>query len=1161
MPLILTALEKIGAYKEIEAALRSGQTPLYASGLPHTERAHFIAGLCRQRTVLAVCESEAAAKRLSDDINILSDENVSAVFPAKDTAFISSEAVSREYEYARIGALENYSRGNLRVMCASAESVMQKTLPPETLRENTLVLSQGGAFDVLKLAEKLAAMGYTRTERVENASQFSKRGDIFDIFPVSAEKPLRIEFWGDEIDTISTFDPESQRRIDTVKEITVPPAREVLFSSAAEQISRMEKLKKSVRGKNKELIEKNINRDIERIRDFGEGYILGNIDKYMPLAYETPATVLDYLESGAAVIFCEYKNIAAAARGVSAHFREDTAALFEAGELCRGIDNHLTDFEHFENAAEAFPFVIMDTFTGGGGRVLKKITAVNSGQTAAWGGEIRRLEEDLSGYKGRGFTVFVLAGSDKTLPIIRDDLLSDGFDAEILNENSEYRAGKVFLRTGALSGGFEYPNEKIALITQNRAHSSQKRVTKRAKKGEEIASLADIHPGDLVVHNTHGIGRFAGINKLELEGVTKDYITIQYQGADRLHVPVNQLDLVSRYIGPQEGDTVRLSKLGNDDWNKRKERVKKAVEDMAEELTELYAKRAKTPGFPFPPDDDFQNDFESRFPYAETDDQLQSAAEIKADMERAVPMDRLLCGDVGFGKTEVAFRAAFKCIESGKQCVILAPTTVLAWQHYQTALARFETFPFKIRLLSRFLKAKERTAVKADIANGKCDLIIGTHMLIQKGVKFTDLGLVIIDEEQRFGVAHKERFKKIFAGVDVLTLSATPIPRTLNMAMSGIRDMSVLEEAPIDRHPVQTYVTEYDEGMIAQAIEKELRRGGQVYYIHNRIESIARCAAKLRELLPDARIGIAHGKTDEDELSEIWRQLLDNEIDILVCTTLIETGVDVPNCNTLIIEDSDRFGLSQLYQLRGRVGRSARRAFAYFTFRRGKNLTEIATKRLEAIREFTQFGSGFRIALRDLEIRGAGSVLGASQHGHMESVGYDMYLQILSDVMAAGKGEAPRKKTECLVDLSIEAHIPESYIPALADRLDIYRKIAALRSEEDSLDLTDELIDRFGDPPKAIGGLITVSLVRNRASAIGIAEIAQRGALMYFYINEATPEQIAHCVAALKGRVTVNAAAQKPYISVKIMNEPPEILMKIVIDSLSADIESDTQSV
>jgi transcription-repair coupling factor (superfamily II helicase) len=1151
--LLLTALRFIPGFTEMLRALSGGDTPIYASGLSAIHRAHFIAGIVSQsdRAVLAVTDSEAAARRLSDDINAMCGENVSALFPAKETAYIASEAVSREYEFARIGALSNVLNGHLRVVCASVESVMGKTLPPEKLRENTLLLTAGGAFDVLKLSEKLVSMGYVNTERVENASQFSRRGDILDIFPVSLATPVRIEFWGDEIDTISTFDAETQRRIDTVKCIEIPPAREVLFDSPREQIRRMETLAKNNHSKNRELIAKNIDRDIARLRDFGDGYILGNIDKYLPLAYENPSNILDFLPPETAVVFCEHKNVTAAARGVMGQDKEDCKELLARGEFCRGLDNHLLDFSEFEAAAERYGVIYMNSFATGGGKILKKLININAGQTAAWSGELRQLEEDLRSLDLKNSVVFVLAGSDKTLPIIRDDLINDGFKAEIMTENSEYQKGKIYLRTGALSGGFIYTAEKIALFSQSKAHTAEKRVKKKAKKGEAFASLSDIHSGDLVVHNTHGIGRFAGINKLEVDGVTKDFITIAYQGTDKLYVPVSQLDLVSRYIGPGDNETVRLSKLGNDDWAKRKARVKKAVEDMAEELTALYAKRAKTPGFPFPEDDDLQNDFESRFPYAETDDQLQGAAEIKEDMQRAVPMDRLLCGDVGFGKTEVAFRAAFKCLEAGKQCAILAPTTVLASQHYRTAMQRFETFPFRIALLSRFVKPRERNAVREDIANGKYDLIIGTHMLIQKGVKFPDLGLVIIDEEQRFGVAHKERFKTIFTGVDVLTLSATPIPRTLNMAMSGIRDMSVLEEAPVDRHPVATYVIEYDEDVARQAITKELRRGGQVYYIHNRVDSISKCAARIKELVPEARIGIAHGKMEEDALSEIWRQLLDNEIDILVCTTLIETGVDVPNCNTLIIEDSDRFGLSQLYQLRGRVGRSSRRAFAYFTFRRGKNLTEIASKRLEAIREFTQFGSGFRIAMRDLEIRGAGSVLGANQHGHLESVGYDMYLQILSEVMAAEKGEKLIKKNDCLVDLTIDAHIPESYIPALADRLEIYRKIAALQGEAEALDLTDELIDRFGNPPHSVAGLITVSLVRNRAAALGITEIAQRGKYMYFYITSAEEAQIMRLVTALKGRVTVNAAATRPFIAVKVGAEMPENLMKMVIEHLS----------
>ncbi|HOC35230.1 MAG TPA: transcription-repair coupling factor, partial [Ruminococcus flavefaciens] len=603
-------------------------------------------------------------------------------------------------------------------------------------------------------------------------------------------------------------------------------------------------------------------------------------------------------------------------------------------------------------------------------------------------------------------------------------------------------------------------------------------------------SLADITEGDLVVHSGHGIGRFIGIRKLELEGVTKDYITIQYAGTDKLYIPVTQLDMVSKYIGPRDDSGVKLNKLSSNEWQKTRNNVKHAVKDMAHELIALYAKREKSVGFAFYPDDEIQRDFEERFPYVETDDQLQSISEIKADMERARPMERLLCGDVGFGKTEVALRAAMKCVLAGKQCAILAPTTVLAWQHYQTALRRFEHFPVKVELLSRYRSPKQQEEIIKKLKQGRIDILIGTHKIIQKSVVFKDLGLAIIDEEQRFGVAHKEKFKESFTGVDVLMLSATPIPRTLNMAMSGIRDMSVLEEPPQDRYPVQTYVIEYNIGTLVQAIVRELRRGGQVYYIHNRVETIQACATKLQQLLPEARIAYAHGQMSEDQMSDIWEQLVEHEIDILICTTIIETGVDVPNVNTLIIEDSDRFGLSQLYQLRGRVGRSNRRGYAYFTYQRDKVLTEVATKRLNAMREFTQFGSGFRIALRDLEIRGAGSILGGRQHGHMEAVGYDMYLKLLSEAIAEEKGEIPEKIPECLVDIQIDAHIPETYISSLNQRIDMYRKIMLVNEDNDKTDLIDELIDRYGEPPKSVLGLIEVSLLRNKAAHLGITEIS-----------------------------------------------------------------------
>lgn len=661
--------------------------------------------------------------------------------------------------------------------------------------------------------------------------------------------------------------------------------------------------------------------------------------------------------------------------------------------------------------------------------------------------------------------------------------------------------------------------------------------------------------GDLVVHSLHGIGRFGGISNITTGGVTKDYITIKYAGSDVLYVPVTQLDTVSKYIGPKDDENVKLNKLGSAEWSKTRARVKKACKDMADELIALYAKRQLAKGYAFSEDNDWQAEFEERFPYQETDDQLQSISEIKADMEKPIPMDRLLCGDVGFGKTEVALRAAMKCYLDHKQCAVMVPTTVLAWQHYQTALRRFEQFPIKIELLSRFGNQKQQHEIVKELARGEIDLVIGTHRLVQNDVKFKDLGLLIIDEEQRFGVAHKERLKEQYPSVDILTLSATPIPRTLNMAMTGIRDMSVIEEPPSDRYPVQTYVIEHQHGVIIQAIQKELRRGGQVYYIHNRIESLEACAYKISQSLPDARIGIAHGQMSESEISEVWRQLLEREIDILVCTTIIETGVDVPNVNTLIIEDADRFGLSQLYQLRGRVGRSSRRAYAYFTFRRGKVLTEVASKRLEAIRELTQFGSGFKIAMRDLEIRGVGSILSAKQHGHMEAVGYDMYLQLLEEAIAENKGEAkPHAAEDCLIDVTINAYIPPSYIEDLQSRIEAYRKIAGISSREDSEDVLDELIDRYGEPPKSVVGLVDVALLRNSASRLGIKEITQKGQNILFYLtNTSSVNAIMNLTKKYNGRILVNGS-ENGYISIKLApKEKPIALMKDVIAVMSED--------
>jgi len=1149
MKIFKELFSELSGYKSVREAIDKNISPVSVTGLSHIHRAQLISAVNSGKTDLVITGTEAEAKKLCDDINMMSGSETAVLFPSKELVFTPVDSANHEYEYMRIAALSRAVNGSCSTICASIEAVMQPVIPVGVLIAAGIELVSGQEIDRDKLCLSLTRSGYQRSEKVEGASQFSVRGDIIDIFPVQAYKPVRIELWGDEIESISEFDTDTQRRSDVrLEKAEISPAGEILYDGA-ELADKVEELSKKARGKRMELIREHLGADVRRLR---AGEILPHGMKYYPLVYGEPSTVFDYIDG--TVIYSDFSNVMDTASGVSMRYNEDVKVLIEDGQLCKGLEGYCLELPRIQQLAEKKVCLYLSNFLQGGERIeYRRLVSFEAMQTAFWGGEMKQLMEDIIDYRARKYRILLCAGSEKTLPIIRQDLEDEGIPCDIASDGLELRPGRVALMSGSLSSGFEYPENKTVLITQGRAMDPvRKRRQHKKNKAEEIRSLADIAEGDLVVHSAHGIGRFIGIRKLEFDGVVKDYITIQYAGTDKLYIPVTQLDMVSKYIGPRDDSGVKLSKLSSGEWQRTRSNVKRAVKDMARELIALYAKREKSEGFAFYPDDDIQRDFEERFPYVETDDQLTAIGEIKSDMERIRPMERLLCGDVGFGKTEVAFRAAMKCILSGKQCAILAPTTVLAYQHYQTALRRFEHFPVNIELLSRYRSPKQQTEIIKKLAQGRIDLLIGTHKIIQKSVKFKDLGLAIIDEEQRFGVAHKEKFKETFTGVDVLMLSATPIPRTLNMAMSGIRDMSVLEEPPQDRYPVQTYVIEYNTGTVVQAITRELRRGGQVYYIHNHIESILGCADRLRQLLPEARIAVAHGQMSEDEMSDIWEQLVEHEIDILVCTTIIETGVDVPNVNTLIIEDSDRFGLSQLYQLRGRVGRSNRRGYAYFTYKRDKILTEIATKRLNAMREFTQFGSGFRIALRDLEIRGAGSILGGSQHGHMEAVGYDMYLQLLSEAIAEEKGEQPEKVPDCLVDIQIDAHIPEKYISSLNQRIDLYKKIMHVTNDTDKLDLVDELIDRYGEPPKSVMGLIEVSLLRNKAAHLGITEISQKNAQMYFYTEYLTIDQIQALSAAYKGRITFNGSG-KSYVSVKIdpKKRPFEMMKEAVgiIDS------------
>ncbi len=1125
MDFIFDIIKREPEYKRLLEDVKKGGVPAAASGLSAIHKALVTAGLFfhTKKKILVITHDEASAISMRDDMKSL---GVNAVnLPLRDYNITKLAGFSKDYEYRRLDTLSKIVDGDFGVVTVSVDSALQYTIPPKLLRDSKLTVSSNDSINIEEFSGKLVDLGYTKSEICEGAGQFSVRGGIIDIFPVNSISPLRIELWGEEIDTISTFDTLSQRRGETVSEFCIFPANELVFDSR-ELARKIEKILQS----EKKLTDNQRKRLTEDLDALNGGFSVVP-DGYVSLLYENKTTIFDYIPDCLTVV-CESGNLNDRLKSIETAHGEEVKQLLEEGFLNKKTaDIYMPKGEFLSKTGKG---VYLESFPKNSYALeLKGIYNFDFKRISPWSGDISVLKDDISYQLHLKGLVIVLAGEDKAARVLCDELNETGIKATLLQDGQKPAKSGVFVAKGALSAGFEIPLVKFTLVTHRHITSESPKRKKNFKSGKQIGSLDELKRGDYVVHSTHGIGIFDGIKQITNKRITKDYIKIVYYGSDVLYIPVTQLDMVSKYIGSADESGIKLNKLGTDTWNKTKSRVKSAVKNMAKQLTALYAKRMSTKGYAFGPDTDLQNDFERRFEYEETDDQIRCINEIKKDMESFVPMDRLLCGDVGFGKTEVALRAAFKCISEGKQCALLVPTTILAMQHFNTAIRRIGNIPVEIKLLNRFVPKKEQTRVVAGLKSGAVDMVIGTHRLISKDISFKDIGLVIIDEEQRFGVAQKERLKELYPFVDILTLSATPIPRTLNMAMSGLRDMSSIDEAPGDRYPVQSYVLEQNDGVLTDAINKELRRGGQVYYLHNRVDDIVRIASKLKERIPEARIGIAHGQMGEEELSEVWRQLIDYEIDILVCTTIIETGVDVPNCNTLIIEDADRMGLSQLHQLRGRVGRSPRRAYAYFCFKRGKAINETAAKRLEAIREFTQFGSGFKIALRDLEIRGAGSILGGEQHGNMEAVGYDMYLKLLNDAVNEENGVLPQRENECTVDLNISAHIPENYINSLSSRLGIYKRIADIRSDEDVSDVLDELCDRFGEPPQTVMGLITVSLLRNKAANSGISEISG-GNDMVILKTDALREDVTHKLSDAFGNGLTFAVSGNPAYIIKL---------------------------
>ena len=1127
-------------FKLLPDYIEGGALPALVVGPGKTSRANLAAGLRLNtgRPLFVICADETAAENFKRDLELYLEEPCEMLF-SRDMNFYGAEGVSRDGEQKRIRTLYALANTRAPVVICTVSGLLQRTVAPETLKKNTFIIEDGKTCPPESVEKALITCGYLRSVQVEGPGQFSRRGGILDFFTPSYDYPVRCEFWGDEVDSMGFFDTDSQRRTEQLERCEILPSREIL-PALGDRETLLDKLhdqiKQAAKRGNTKLAE-TLREDAEKFAETGS---IAASDRYAALIYPEFTTALDYIPQEALVFLDKPGKITETAAAFFKQHLEDLNILLESGLIYGKSAQYYLPWEMAAEKLRDFALVMADNFTAGRYPLEpKSIISATVKQLPSYGGSAETAIEDVKHYVSQGFSVVVLAADKRRAELLCEHFVGKGVKTSLDTELKKLPPeGSCVISVGTLSAGYEYPDAKLAVLTDNQIVQGGLRKLKKKKALKDrqgILSYADLSVGDLVVHEYHGIGRFAGIFKMPVDGIEKDYVKICYAGTDSLYVPATQLDLVSKYIGGSEEHPVKLTKMGGAEWTKTKARAKAATKELAKGLIQLYAERQKLTGHAFSPDSPWQTEFEQNFGYQETDDQLRCIAEIKKDMEKPQPMDRLLCGDVGYGKTEVALRAVMKCILDGKQAAILVPTTVLAQQHYQTALQRFYGFPVTIHLLNRYRTPAQVKQTLAEMKSGKADLVIGTHRLLQKDIEFKNLGLLVVDEEQRFGVSHKERLKEMSRQVDSLTLTATPIPRTLNMAFSGLRDMSTIEEPPQDRQPVQTYVMEHDWGVVCDAIKREILRGGQVYYIHNRIESIERTASRLKKLLEDITVSVGHGQMDEDTLSSTMESVVSGETQVLVCTTIIETGIDIPNVNTLIIEDADKLGLAQLHQLRGRVGRSSRRASAYLTFKKDKVLTEIAEKRLSAIREFAEFNSGFKIAMRDLEIRGAGNLLGAEQSGHLIDFGYDLYIKLLEEAVLEEKGFKPRVHTSCSADLAVSANIPDKYVESSEIRMDLYRRIAMIRSEEEADDLTDELIDRFGDPPPSVNALIHVALLRGEAEEAGISEISQKAGVLRFTLGDFDMSKVSalYGQSEYKGRIKVEAGT-KPCIGLHL---------------------------
>ncbi len=1109
----LKILESLADFEEVTGGLKKDQSPVSVTGVSDSVRAHLIFCACKKlnKNALVIAANQTKAKTIYDDLNFFFQGKV-LFFPEKDLVFYDIEAAANDVKKQRLEVLDKlWMAEEDYCVVTTAEALMSATVPKAVYAEKALCLKVGDEIELDDLCGIMTDFGYKREEMVEGPGQFSVRGGIFDYFPYWSELAYRIEFFDTMVDSVREFHVSTQRtaggsmdeegaRITPAVELVADSETRIRCAEALRQEATAVCCKKEQTEETLKLIE-HLKRDAERIE---EGIVFPSRDKYIPYIYpDRIPTLLDYFPENYIAFVDDPSGVADAVKGEKSRFDELLKDMLERGIIPKSTMQYKADWQDSIKRMADMGMVAMSALSHSNPDIKpKKLVSFTAKSLNNYNGKMEFFYDALDYYKKNSYRTVILAGSERRAENLYNQLTDEEITCTLVKEFEELpESGKIIVTSGGISRGFEYPLIRTVVISDKEIFGDRKKKRKRFKvdKENKIDSFTDLNTGDFVVHQNHGIGQYMGLERLTVDGAQKDYLKIIYKGGDSLYVPADQLNLIYKHIG-RDGGNVKLNNLGGQDWNRAKQKVKASCQDMAKELVELYAQREAIKGIEYSADTEWQHDFEAAFPYEETDDQLRCIAEVKKDMEKPRPMERLLCGDVGYGKTEVAMRAAFKAVMDGYQVAYLVPTTILASQHYNNFRQRMKDYPVNIGQLSRFCTPTQQKNALKQLKTGELDIIIGTHKILQKTVEFKKLGLLIIDEEQRFGVGHKERIKEMKKEIDVLTLSATPIPRTLHMSMSGIRDMSIIAEPPSDRYPVATYVMEYDNDIIREAISKELGRGGQVYYLHNRVQGIEKTAAEIEKMVPEARVATAHGQMSEAELEKIMMAMSEGEIDVLVCTTIIETGLDIANVNTIIMEDADRLGLAQLYQLRGRVGRSNRLAYAYLTYRRDKVLNEDAQKRLKAIKEFTEFGSGFKIAMRDLEIRGTGNVIGPQQSGHMESVGYEMYCKLLAETVSEMRGIEVEAEIDTSVDFPVSAFIPEKYIKAHSQRLVAYKKIAAIETREELSDVYDELLDRYGDVPDVVNNLMTISLIRKTASNKKFTEVkgSKNGLILMF---------------------------------------------------------------